>query len=657
MSQDIKINRLDPNTFEYQTYTSTDENLIASSNLDTVFSSITDYIEYYIYDQNQTLIYPLDTLPLVKYDIREGDVLLNPALDLQSVGFDVGLYNILYSFYRKRLSSSLSEKYFISEISSDRTEIRLDSNVIANELIISSTNDFIDYRETADYFVDFYLNFGNNQTVIANNVKLETDENLDPTVLIKLYEPLPINFNLKDELWVVEMLSDPQAYEVDFPFEPEVEQDFTYIQGPNYSLDIVNQTATSEEQFSYSTLIESDITSSINQIQNLLNRKEINININYENYNNFINFSSAKTRLENFYYKVELIESYTNELNTLSSQVTSDTQFSLAYSSSTAQLTSKIDDIIKNFDGYEYFLYFNSGSQYSYPKQNTTPPFQLYPANSVEAKTWLGNATPGTPYYGGQALSASNYDQNNRDWLYWSIPEYLREDSANQKYELFVDMVGQYYDNVWVYTKDLTNRFNADNRLDYGISKDLVADAIRDFAVKLYSNNFNTDDLFTAFLGLTPSGSAFPFPNITGSLPTPTGYEYVDTKISSSNDIVPQDDVNKSIYKRIYHNIPYLLKTKGTIAGIRALITSYGIPDTILRISEFGGKDRNEAQDYDLKQNVFNYAFDTGENSNDYLESAFIPNNTWDGINDADSPRTIQFRFKSCTYTNCLIIM
>jgi hypothetical protein len=651
MIQDIKINRLDPNTFEYQTYTSTDENLIASSNLDTVFSSITDYIEYYIYDQNQTLIYPLDTLPLVKYDIREGDVLLNPSSDLQNVGFDVGLYNILYSFYRKRLSSSLSEKYFISEISSDRTEIRLDSNIIANELIISATNDFIDYRETADYFVDFYLNFGNNQTVIANNIKLETDENLDPTVLIKLYEPLPINFNLKDELWVVEMLSDSQAYEVDFPFEPEVERDFTYIQGPNYSLDIINQTATSEEQFSYSTLIESNVTSSINQIQSLLNKKEININIDYKNYNNFINFSSAKTRLENFYYKVELIESYTNELNTLSSQIISDTQFSQAYSSSTAQLTSRIDDIIKNFDGYEYFLYFNSGSQYSYPKQNTTPPFQLYPANSVEAKTWLGSATPGALYYGGQSLSASNYDQNNRDWLYWSIPEYLREDSANQKYELFVDMVGQYYDNVWVYTKDLTNRFNADNRLDYGISKDLVADAIRDFAIKLYSNNFNTDDLFTAFLGLTPSGSAFPFPNITGSLPTPTGYEYVDTKISSSNDIVPQDDVNKSIYKRIYHNIPYLLKTKGTIAGIRALITSYGIPDTILRISEFGGKDRNESQDYDLKQNVFNYAFDTGRDSNTFISSSLLANQTfWNpsgGIISENGLNTVQFRFKS----------
>ena len=222
--------------FEYQTYMSADENLIASSDLDTVFSSLTDYIEYYIYDQNQTLVYPFETVPLVRYDIRKGDVILNPVSNLQDLGFDVGSYNILYSFYRKRLSSNISEKYFISEISSDRTEIRLDSNTITNELIISSTNDFIEYRETAEYFVDFYLNFGNNQTVIANNVKLETDENLDPTVLIKLYEPLPTNFGIKDELWVVELLSKPQAYEVNFVFEPEIEQDFTYIQGPNYSL-------------------------------------------------------------------------------------------------------------------------------------------------------------------------------------------------------------------------------------------------------------------------------------------------------------------------------------------------------------------------------------------------------------------------------------
>ena len=65
-------------------------------------------------------------------------------------------------------------------------------------------------------------------------------------------------------------------------------------------------------------------------------------------------------------------------------------------------------------------------------------------------------------------------------------------------------MVAQYYDNVWLYTKDITQKYNADNRLDFGVSKDLVSDAIKDFGVKLYQNNFSTNDLYTAFLGLTP---------------------------------------------------------------------------------------------------------------------------------------------------------
>ena len=140
--------------------------------------------------------------------------------------------------------------------------------------------------------------------------------------------------------------------------------------------------------------------------------------------------------------------------------------------------------------------------------------------------------------YGGRILSASNYDNANPDELKKAIPEYLREDTANQPYDLFVDMVAQYYDNVWLYTKDITQKYNADNRLDYGVSKDLVADAIRDFGVKLYQNNFSKDDLYTAFLGLTPKGALFPFPEITSSLPAPTGFEYVDTLISASNDII-----------------------------------------------------------------------------------------------------------------------
>jgi hypothetical protein len=642
--EEIKIQQLDPINFEFQDYIPSDQELIASSDLDTVFNPETDYVEFYVYDENNTLIYPVvpTTLKLSSYTVKKGDVLLNPITDLQGVGFYDSNYKILYNFYRERLNTSASEfDYFITEISSDRTEIRLNSNNISNLDLINSTNEFIQYRNDAEYFVDFLLNFGGNRTVIANNIKLEDEDSDNATILIKLYEPLPLEFDLKSILWVVEEISTPQMYEVSFPFIQVNEIDSNFISGPNFNLPIKDESGVSGQLHSLNSLLSSNLTSSYNQLKTLLDQNQIQINIDYENYSEFVNFSSAKTRLENFAYKAGLIESYTNSISASLGKITSDTTSSFAFSASKASYESSINEIINNFDGYDYFLYYNSGSKYSWPKETSSSPYKLFSTGSTEAREWLGSLDTTNIYYGGQILSASNYDQNNQDYLYWAIPEYLRDDSNNNQYLLFVDMVAQQYDNTWVYTKDLTNKFNADNRLEYGISKDLVADAIKDFGVKLYSNNFNTNDLYTTFLGLTPSGSLFPFPEITGSLPTPSGYEYVNTRISSSNDIVPLDGVNKRLYKRIYHNIPYLLKTKGTVAGLRALITSYGIPDTILRINEFGGKDKNNSQDWDLKQNIFNYAFDT--EGKYIISSSFTSNNNFGGI----SPETVQFRFKT----------
>lgn len=629
MEEQILITPVDPITFELQDYSVQDSDIIAKFEIDTVFSQSTDYIEYFIFDETQNLIFPSTTQELLTYTVKNGDVLFSPDQDLSRLGFDEGIYFISYNFYRKRLASSILSNYFISNISADRTEIILDSNTISSEDIISSTNEFIQYRNQSNYFVDFYLNFGSNNLVIANNIKLDNTAN-NPTVLIKLYEPLPAEFGLKSQLWVVEQISTPQSYQVNFPFTPFVIQDFQYISGPNFNLNIQEEVGSTSQEFSLDSLLTSNLTSSYSQLQSLLNEKGLKINVNYEDFSEFVHFSSAKTRLENFYYKVSLIEGYNNLAQEL-----------IAVTSSTAAVTASIQNIIKNFDNYEYFLYYNSGSQYSWPKSNSEPPYALYSTGSTEVLNWIGSADVTDPYYGGLALSASNYDQDNQDWLYWAIPEYLRDDSDNDYYLLFVDMIGQHFDNIWVYTKDITNKFSADNRLDYGISKDLVADAIRDFGVKLYANNFSVNDLYTAFLGITPSGSLFPYPDQTGSLPTPSGYEYIDTLVSASSDIIPLDDANKRLYKRIYHNLPYLFKTKGTIAGLRALVTSYGIPDTILRINEFGGNIIGSLDDRNLKQREFNYAFDT--EGQYHFSSSFVPNTNF----DSGRPNTIQFRFKT----------
>ena len=658
MEEEYNIIPVDPDTFEYQEYSDQDENIIPTQSLDTAFDTETDNVEFYVYDDNQDLIFPpTDDYPFLGYTLREGDVLLDPSRNLRQEGFYEGDYFAYYNFYRRRLSTSSTTRLFIDQISSDRTELVLRTYQIGDADLVSSTNEFIAYRETQDYFVDFLLNFGLNRQVIANNIQLDDSLPEVPKVLIKLYEPLPQAFQLKDTLWVSEEISTPQAYRVEFPFlEVEDDEDVdssNRLSGPNYNINVVNQTGIAGERSNYNDLLSTSNTSSLQQLKSLLEEKSININVNYEKREEFIKFSSAEERLKNFYFKASLIESTQNTLSSSIYNISGSTTGSTSFSESKASLESVVDSTIENFDGYEYFLYFNSGSDYSWPKTGSTPPFTLYGTGSTEVLEWYGSKNDDNLYYGGQILSSSLYDEDNPEWLYRTIPEYLVEDPENAQYELFVDMIGQHYDNVWLYTKDVTNRFNADNRLDYGISKDLVADAIKDFGVKLYSNNYDKDDLFQSFLGITSDGSTFPVSNITGSSPL-EGYELVKTEISASSAIIPQNDVMKSVYKRIYHNLPYLLKTKGTLQGLRTLVSTFGIPNTILEPREYSAAPRvnqpivsaaPSAIPFINSTPTFNYALDfTGAQS---VDTDWSLNTDWSA--SFDVPNTMQIRFKAET--------
>ena len=639
-----EIIQINPTDFESQTYGNQDTSLISSFDINTALSS-ESYLEFFIYDNNKSILLP--DYNFVEYTVQNNgqsagsgndvfEIILDPEKLLVDRGYDQGIYVTYFNFFNYEIGSNL-EQLYISEISSDRTEIRLDSTILSNLDIAEKTLSFIQKRENSPYFLDFYLNFGNNQLVIANNIQLDNEDEDNPTILVKLYESLLEDFDIDSTLWVVTTLEEPIAYQITFEEEPIVIQDTVPLKGPNFNLDIKDRINNSTLELSYQDLVSTSLTSSQQQLNSLLEERELDINIDYTNFDNFIHFSSVKTRLENFYSKVKLIEQYNTSIEILNNTTNSPTEVS----SSKTLYENRINNIITNFDGYDYYLYYSSGS-FAYPKLNSEPPYQLYPSNSPEVLSWLGSDQEFSIYYGGITLSASLFDNLNPNNLYYSIPEYLRDDSANQPYELFIEMVGQFYDNIWVYYKDVSQKYNADNRLESGISKDIVADAIRDFGVKLYQNNFSNDDLYTAFLGLTPDGALFPFPNITGSLPTPSGFEYVDTLISASNDYLPLDDVNKSLYKRIYHNLPYLLKSKGTLPGLRALITSYGIPDTILRINEYGGKDKVNSNDWDYWQNEFNYAL--SREGNNYMSSEWSLNPDWNSPDDV--PSTLAFRFK-----------
>ena len=640
MSELAYISNLDPNTLSSVKYSDNDLSVINQQNVDTIFDPDTDYIEFFIYDFNKKLLY--STLDYRNYSIQTqidsangiayNTINVDPSADSELFGIDRGKFYTKYNFFRKRLASNSNDVYYISEISSDRTEIRLNSSVIQAIDIINSTNEFINYITNATYYPEFYFNNGD-QLLTIINIALVDDNPLLPSILLKLYEPLPSNFDIKSKGWVVEKVSEPVAYGVEYPLTPVTSSIVgVSLGGPNFNINLQDQIGNSTTYQSYNSIINSPLTASNSQIDSLFQEKAIDINVDYSDYSNFVNFSSAVYRLENFYYKLSQIQSASLQLSASVNIITGSTSASFAVSQSRVNLQNYVNDLITNFDEYEYYLYYTSGSK-SWPKTNSTPPF-------IQAGT---GSVAGLAFLASQTTTASNYDLQNPNNLFYAIPEYLRSDPDNQPFEDFVGMIGNHFDNLWVYYKDVSSKYNADNRIDYGISKDLVADVLKDFGLKIYQNNFSSDDVYLAFLGLTSSGSTFPVANITSSLPVPGGsfIEYISSSISASNSIIPLNDLNKRIYKRLYHNLPYLLKKKGTEAGLRTLINTYGVPDTILRINEFGGKNRNENQDWDNWQDQFNYAVNF--NSDSYISSS------WDDFNSptGNPPSTVLFRFKT----------
>jgi len=641
MSELAYISNLDPNTLSSVKYNDNDLSVINQQNVDTIFDPDTDYIEFFIYDFNKKLLY--STLDYRNYSIQTqidsangiayNTINVDPSADSELFGIDRGKFYTKYNFFRKRLASNPNDVYYVSEISSDRTEIRLNSSVIQAIDIINSTNEFINYITNATYYPEFYFNNGD-QLLTIINIALVDDNPLLPSVLLKLYEPLPSNFDIKSKGWVVEKVSEPVAYGVEYPLTPVTSSIVgVSLGGPNFNINLQDQIGNSTTYQSYNSIINSPLTASNSQIDSLFQEKAIDINVDYSDYSNFVNFSSAVYRLENFYYKLSQIQSASLQLSASVNIITGSTSASFAVSQSRVNLQNYVNDLITNFDEYEYYLYYTSGSK-SWPKTNSTPPF-------IQAGT---GSVAGLAFLASQSVTASNYDLQNPNNLFYVIPEYLRSDPDNQPFEDFVGMIGNHFDNLWVYYKDVSSKYNADNRIDYGISKDLVADVLKDFGLKIYQNNFSSDDVYLAFLGLTSSGSRFPVANITSSLPVPGGsfIEYISSSISASNSIIPLNDLNKRIYKRLYHNLPYLLKKKGTEAGLRTLINTYGIPDTILRINEFGGKNRNENQDWDNWQDQFNYSWSPGN-------STWFFTSSWASFNSSTSepPKTIMFRFKT----------
>ena len=570
-----------------QTYLNQDIQLLTSNFINAQFGNTNDYIESFIYDITGQLLQSnynaLDYYPNLTADPQTNlysSISLDPKNDLQRSGYNRGALNIQYNFLTNLFNSQYGKFYWIKEISNSRTEIKLASQTISDSGILSGFSAYQSYVASKNYYADFYLNFGNNELIIATNVAYTTDSE-GSYLLIKLYEPLPIDYDVKTQLWISNKVAESVSFNVDIQIESEEPASQNNLRGPNFKVRVEQKVGQTTPYYTYNSLLTSNVSSSFQQLMSYYQDKSVAINVDYTNFENFIHFSSAEERLNNFVYKLRLIESYNAQIYSSSLFAVSGSVNNQLASSSIGSLQSSITNLVEKFDPYEYYLYFSSGS-YTWPKVTNTKPYVLYSVSSSQASNWLGTVdTVPTPTTSSLLYSASFYDYTNKDLLRNTAPQYLLDDDNNQPYLTFLDMVGQHFDNIWIYYKDVSNRFNATNNPETGVSLDLVADALKGLGIQLYTNTNVSDNVYYSLFGINQDGTLLP----------PTGSEVITNyvNVTSSLQTLAADTIQKEIYKRIYHNLPYLLKTRGTQRGIKALLSTFGIPDNILTVNEFGG--------------------------------------------------------------------
>ena len=482
----------------------------------------------------------------------------------------------------------------------------------------------LDYRIRDKKDLDTYLHFDNDKTSLIVNVEQDNSEFKEwpYSVVYKLYEPLPAGITEKTSAYVVQEKipqHEDKVLLIDY-----VDEDIgaLILRDPNTTelespiSDLETQYQTWDEILTGDTGVANELEDLIFSASNPVGSSYLNVD--YSKYENFINFSSAKKRIENFKSKLENIELYTSQSNYYSSSVSGSSDI-------VASWDLKKRQTINSFMGYEKYLYFESSSYVSssvgeyfdnsWPKTNSSKPYSLYPVTSSQVTEWYDN----------QIESASFYDMKNLNMLSNQLPMHVAGDDGNALFLNFLDMFGEYFDNIWSYIKHMPDIHNRDDDMSIGISKDLIFDVAKSLGLHMEDGK-SLISLSQYSLGKIVSGSG-------------------DVTTHGLSD----RDIAKDIQNRLINNLPFILKTKGTLRSLKAVLNCFGISTSILRIKEFGGADPPDAPPSYLQLRNFTKALDL--KGGQYIETTWV-----DDTSSNRKPDTVEFRFKTATGSNQTLV-
>jgi hypothetical protein len=615
--------RIDPNALQF-----TSKDINRSFYPDVSIGKDQSKIEFHVYSGTDWLtgqhqINLANKLPLFKNNETNTTILLdNPiGIDISKIFQDLklsaGEFRIVVNFFKNLIGSYDQQHLRIDEISPDRTEIRLraidDTN---SEFLQQITNYIQTVNQTGDeYHKTYLLNFSRNRCIMFVNSVV-----IGEYLYVKLYEPLPEDILVNFKCWVVEEQKSPYVDQISV-LPKSFKSKFNSLAGPNWQAASFANTSAETSYKTWSDLLGSSVQTSQQIVDAYFSGSlsGMKLNIDYSDFNNFIFYSSATERLENFKYKLELLEHYASQslfVATLSGSVaTTNAQDFLNLKTS----------LISGFDDFERYLYYESSSKLtthnipledanvkqitgSYispvPKTTLTKPYNLTSLSSSIFTNW----------YNGIYDSASLYDIQNINSLYYTIPEFVRNDSSNEDLITFTNMLGQHYDILHTYVKHMTLLNKREENPKLGMPNELLYSVAKQFGWTLTDGN-QSQDLWKYVLGTSEAGVPLTGSNTVG------------------DPSVPGREMTYSIWRRIVNNLPLLLKSKGTKRSIQALLACYGIPQSFISINEYGGPRLDRAPIY--KKYNFDYALDLSGSTSGTVT-----------VNYSQSINTVELRFR-----------
>ena len=562
------------------------------------------------------------------------NIRLNIKENLNNFLIQPGSYKIVYNFLRNYISSEFSAtKLFIAEISNDRKELVLALTNPNDTVELNNLKNFVlEYLKPKTYFPPIVLNFGENKVIDVINV---TSDGSETYFYVKLFYPLPLDLGLRYECWLSTQIVKPYIDNIKISSEQvQTVNPENVLRGPNYNVDYSYNTVTETDFKSWNDLLSTNIQTS----QEILNKyvygdnKPIQINIDFTSFSNFCYYSSAVERLNNFVYKMKLLEAYNTQISDLQSYAGSYDEIE----TNIVNVKNLKDKLISGFDEWEKWLYYE---QYDYdPFSMETNLITPYPKYQVESnpdiktkngnfKFWKTTETPGTNWYNITLELAQYQDTNNSNLLNKVLPTHITDDPNNEQFISFVNMIGQHFDIIYTYNEHILYRYLRKEDPKSGISQDLIQIATKNLGWDL-SSNISDKDLWEYALGLNNENDA--------------KYNILGEKYNKT-----EEERTKEVWRRILNNLPYIYGTKGTSRGVRALLAAYGIPQTLLTIREYGGA--YNPNSYDLGKNLY-------EKSTYYLnfEGSLAGKNQkielpWEKVNHYDEwkyPDTVTFRWK-----------